>query len=207
MGWAGPLIRQDLRSGWGSQLYCVDASERGLGVCAAEATVDECQKLGRYNERWRYRSKTTCNARSYVIEEQAEANLGILQHGDPLADDGDIANGKSFVQVPFSSVNRSWLMVGRHRWNYEESIPVYEARAILHAVRHIMRHVHNFGCRHVILSDSMTAILCFSKGRAHAHRLRRVVQQVSAYLLATGSNLVVRWIPSEWNASPRRLEC
>ena len=45
----------------------------------------------------------------------------------------------------------------------------------------------------------MTAILAYSKGRAHSHRLRRVVQQTSAYVLASGSNVYVRWVPSEWN--------
>ena len=78
-------------------------------------------------------------------------------------------------------------------------MPVYEARATLYAVRHQLRKVGNHGKRHLVLSDSMTATLAFSKGRAHGHRLRRVVQQTSAYLLATGSNLVVRWVPSEWN--------
>ena len=58
-----------------------------------------------------------------------------------------------------------------------------------------------FDKRHVILSDSMTAACAFSRGRAHTWELRRVCQQFGALCLATGAQVTVRWIPSEWNPS------
>ena len=86
------------------------------------------------------------------------------------------------------------------------AMPVLEARASLFAVRRLMRKVDNLGKRHLILTDSLTAACAFSKGRSQSHRMRTVVQRVSALLLAGGSSLVCRWLPSEWNPadSPSR---
>ena len=196
--WDGiaPLVVQDLRSPWVPQISAVDASEWGLGVCVGEVSVDECRELGRYNERWRFRLKNASRARAFILaDDQFQGEPCVAVEADFTID--DVIN--NFETVPFPIVKRTWQVVGRHRWQYAESMPVYEARATLHAVRHQLRKVSNHGKRHLVLSDSMTATLAFSKGRAHAHRLRRVVQQTSSYLLATGSNLVVRWVPSEWN--------
>ena len=196
--WDGiaPLVVQDLRSPWVPQISAVDASEWGLGVCVGEVSEDECRELGRYNERWRFRLKNASRARAFILaDDQFQGEPCVAVEADFTID--DVIN--NFETVPFPIVKRTWQVVGRHRWQYAESMPVYEARATLHAVRHQLRKVSNHGKRHLVLSDSMTATLAFSKGRAHAHRLRRVVQQTSSYLLATGSNLVVRWVPSEWN--------
>ena len=195
--WDGlaPLIFQNLRSPWGDQLCSVDASEWGLGVCTSEIGESVASSLSRYNERWRFRSGAASRARTFISEENSFGAETFALDEEPM----EIVPAETFSSVPFEVVNRSWKVVGRHRWQHVETMPVYEARSTLHAVRHLMRNSENFGKRHVVLSDSMTAILAYSKGRAHAHRLRRVVQQTSAYVLATGSNVYVRWIPSEWN--------
>jgi hypothetical protein len=90
-------------------------------------------------------------------------------------------------------------VVGRHKWFREDTMPAYEARSTLQAVRHYFRKVTNFGHRFNVLTDSMTAAIAFDKGRASGHKLRRVVQQVAAYTLVRGSGLRCRLVPSEWN--------
>lgn len=82
-------------------------------------------------------------------------------------------------------------------------MPVYEALATLHAVKHFLRNTDNHGHRLLVLTDSMTAALSYDKGRAHSHRLRRVLEQFSALALATGLSVRTRWIPSEWNPADR----
>ena len=194
--WDGlsPLISQNLRSPWGDQVCSVGASEWGLGVCVAGIEERVASSLSRYNERWRFRAGRANKARAFV-EEETRSKLQVYAiDEEPLNQEGG-----EFQTVPFYVVDREWRVVGRHQWKYLETMPVYEARSTLHAVRRLMRNSDNFGKRHIILSDSMTAILAYSKGRAHSHRLRRVVQQTSAYVLASGSNVYVRWVPSEWN--------
>ena len=195
--WDGlsPLILQNLRSAWGRQICSVDASEWGLGVCVAEIEDGVASSLSRYNERWRFRAGRANRARAFVEEEARSKLQWYAVDEEPV---GKVEGG-DFQSVPFEVVDREWTVVGRHRWKYLETMPVYEARSTLHAVRHLLRNSENFGKRHVVLSDSMTAILAYSKGRAHTHRLRRVAQQTSAYVLASGSNVYVRWVPSEWN--------
>lgn len=105
----------------------------------------------------------------------------------------------SFSNVPFSAVNRKWQTVGKHRWKGHGTLPVFEARAALHAVKHTLRSTENFGKKHLILSDSMTATCAISRGRAQSFGLRRVCAQIGALALVSNSSFHLRWIPGEWN--------
>ena len=78
-----------------------------------------------------------------------------------------------------------------------------EARATLFAVKHMARSSSSFGKKHLIFSDSMTAVASISRGRAHARGLRRVVQQISALCLCLRISIHTRWCASEWNPSRR----
>ena len=53
--------------------------------------------------------------------------------------------------------------------------------------------------KHLVLTDSMSAILAFSKGRSSSGAMNRVCRQLSALLFATGMRFAVRWVPSELN--------
>lgn len=78
-------------------------------------------------------------------------------------------------------------------------MPVLEARASLFAVKHALRRHEGFHRRHLVLSDSISAICALDRGRGKSFGLRRVTQQVGALLLGSGSSCSFRWIPSEWN--------
>lgn len=78
-------------------------------------------------------------------------------------------------------------------------MPVLEARASLFAVKHALRRHEGFHRRHLVLSDSISAICALDRGRGKSFGLRRVTQQVEALLLGSGSSCSFRWIPSEWN--------
>ena len=80
-------------------------------------------------------------------------------------------------------------------------MPVLEARASLFAVKHALRRHDGFHRRHLVLSDSISAICALDRGRGKSFGLRRVIQQVGALLLGSGSSCCFRWIPSEWNAA------
>ena len=104
-----------------------------------------------------------------------------------------------FTDLQRDMYNRSWKVVGRFRWRRKQSMPVLEARASLYAVKHKLRSVSNFGKKHLILSDSMSAVCGFAKGRSSSFQMRRVNQQVAALALVSNSVFWVRWLPSEAN--------
>ena len=173
------LIYSNMRRCWSSTVYAVDASEWGLGVTTSEFATSEVRTLGSFLERWRFKDEAARNPRA-IARASDEAVFG----GAGIADQAMDTN--TFQIVGFWAVDRDWQVVGRSKWAQQESTPVYEARASLFAVKHALRNVTNFGKRHVVLTDSLTASVALDKGRAHGHRLRRVVQQVSALCLCSG---------------------
>ena len=190
------LIYSNMRSCWSNTVYAVDASEWGLGVTTSEFRNSEVQTLGTFLERWRFKDEAARNPRAF-----ARASDDAVFGGVGIADQA--MDKHTFETVGFWAVDRSWQVVGWSKWLQHESMPVYEARASLFAVKHALRRVSNFGKRHLVLTDSLTASVALDKGRAHGHRLRRVVQQVSALCLCSGCIVRSRWIPSEWNPADK----
>eukprot|EP00959_Pyramimonas_sp_CCMP1952_P422123 8842950-Pyramimonas_sp.AAC.1 len=58
-------------------------------------------------------------------------------------------------------------------------------RAILHALRHALRNVQNFGQRIAVLRDALVAACAVSKGRSDSRATLKVAQSVAALCLAT----------------------
>ena len=104
-----------------------------------------------------------------------------------------------FKQLPFKAVDRNWKVVGRYKWKRVEPIPVLEARASLFAVKHALRSQSAFNKRHLVLSDSISAVCALERGRGKSFSMRRVTQQVCALTLASNTSFCYRWLPSEWN--------
>ena len=204
--WDGisPLIFVNLRAPWSTTLYSVDASDWGMGVTTSNITRDEASMLGKYTERWRFKDPLAKNPRRHALAAQA---VGATAEGREQAETWAVFGvpelASKFQAVGFEFVDRSWKLVGRHRWLREESMPVFEARATQYAVRHSLRTVGNQQTRFVILTDSMTAAVSFDKGRSQGFRLRRVLQQTAALCLGSGLCFRSRWIPSEWNPADR----
>ena len=220
--WDGisPLITQDLSAPWCEKLQAVDASEWGLGVCETDAAQVEVEQLSRFSERWRFRGPESSGARASIIAAHStvccgsaafsfsrgmkDSDFSAPSPGGLNLDEEDevslvLPQPNSFVGVGFSTVARPWRVVGRYKWKKRESMPVFEARSTLHAVKHALRRVGSQRMRHIVLTDSMTAALAFTKGRTKGQKLRNVVQKVASLSLATGSTFFPRWIPSEWN--------
>ena len=150
------------------------------------------QQLGRFVERWRFKEDGCNNPHTFV---QVEGEL----EGVHRAQDEEPNPALKFKGAPFTAVDRQWQVVGRKRWQREETMPVYEARATQYAVRHILRNQKNFGKKFIVLTDSVTAAVSFDEGRAESFRLQRVVQQTAALCLGSGTLFRCPWVPSEWN--------
>lgn len=189
-----PLIVQDLRSEWCEQICAVDASEWGLGVVESTMDISTIKELRSFNERWRFKNPEFSNARLVVAQEEEKVKWQdkVDEEFPPFK-----TNPTKFKNVKFRHVTRDWKLVGRYRWKQVEAMPVLEAKANLYAVRHALRRVSGHRKRHLVLTDSMTAALAIGKGRSASWKMRATVQKISALLLATGSSLQCRWIPSE----------
>ena len=199
--WDGicPLIVQNLQTPWSEKILSVDASEWGLGVCEADTSSTSNRELGSFSERWRFRDSKSSLARNFTFMEDEKIRGAIDLDG--AFEEEEVEGVDHFSSVGYNIVDRPWTVVGRYQRRKQESMPVLEARSTLHAVKHILRSSGRHRQRHVVLTDSMTAALAFSKGRAKTQLLRNVVQRVSALCLSTGSTVFLRWIPSEWNPS------
>ena len=139
----------------------------GVRVCESESSLELNRELGRYSERWRFKDPKASSARAFTFDEDENVR-GLVSLQDERSDEGgEFSDSSSFGAVGFTVVNRAWHTVGRNQWKKKESMPVLECRATLHAVKHVLRSIGNHRQRHLILTDSMTAALAVSKGRAH----------------------------------------
>ena len=81
------------------------------------------------------------NPRQQVLVEQHE--VGIFHSHNSDVDEGSGFSALMIIIVfskfLFDAVNREWKTVGRHKWKQSATLPVYEARASLFAVRHVLR--------------------------------------------------------------------
>ena len=127
------------------------------------------------------------------------ADCGSQQGGTAAKVVGEKAKRETIDPIGFDTVQRTWTIVGRNKWNRRESIPVLEGRAVVHGVKHLLRNVGNFNKKHLILSDSLTAVCALDKGRGRAFKMRRVTQQVGALCLVANVGMHYHWLPSEWN--------
>ena len=207
-----PLIWRDLSLPWGTEVTAIDASIWGLGATTAVFPVEEVAEYGRFSERWRFESESLSKLRAtaFGVDVTSDSDEACAVQWAASQDEARsglkpirVVEGKSdeqvFKQLPFEAVDRFWKVVGRHKWRRVEAIPVLEARASLYAVKHALRSQEGFGKRHLVLSDSISAVCSLDRGRGKSFGMRRVTQQVCALTLASNTVFGYRWLPSEWN--------
>ena len=192
------LVKRDLAAPWSSRVHATDASMWGRGVVAAERQVEEIKKLGRRNDRWRFKP--------------GEEN--IVTKGE-LANEGDCIDAETlelvapcllekvgvgdYMEVPLDFIGEDWKQIDGSKWDRVESIPILEGRAVVWLLQHLARSQKNLGKKHLVLSDSMSVTLALTKGRSSSSPMNRICRQVAALSFASGMHLHLRWIPSELN--------
>lgn len=91
---------------------------------------------------------------------------------------------------------KSWDFVFASHMKFPEAITVLELRAIFAALRHKLRLRASFGKMHLHFSDNLSG-----KGRSSFFPMLRAFRRLRALLIAANCQLLVRWIPSEWNVA------
>ena len=99
--------------------------------------------------------------------------------------------------------SRDWTVAWSSPWKYKANILETEAHALNCTVEHLLRANRNIGKHVVCLVDNLPAALFATKGRGKSHLLKGPLRKIASLLLATGSRLHVRWIPSELNIADR----
>ncbi|CAK0873437.1 unnamed protein product [Prorocentrum cordatum] len=95
-----PLAHSDLRARWLGRVLRADASERGRGVCEREMSNDVAERMGRIQERWRFRDPSARAPREQLIEplEPLEA----LVYSEPPSK-GHVCSAPSCIQEPIET--------------------------------------------------------------------------------------------------------
>ena len=107
-----------------------------------------------------------------------------------------------FSEIPSAMCDFSeWRLVWCARLEGDVPSHVLEAHAMQATVKHLARTISNHTREHLLLGDSMLAVLASDKGRSSDPRMNRSLRHIAAHVLATGIRIRVRWIPSERNPS------
>jgi hypothetical protein len=101
---------------------------------------------------------------------------------------------------PIGALPRAlWRTIVSSEWSIAEHINVLELRAVGTAVRWMASRPVSSGRRVLLLSDSQVVVGAVSKGRSSSRDLLVCLRVLCAWLLATGLQLVVRWVASADN--------
>ena len=109
---------------------------------------------------------------------------------------------RAFDDVPVTVWDRpGWVTAHASRVMGTHNILALEGEALHRAFKHALRSLRSHGRRVLFLVDNLPLAMAAAKGRAKSPLLTRVLLKISALSLACGTRMVVRWIPSEFNAA------
>ena len=172
-----PLIFFDLRLLWDPLVHCTDASPSGVGCVTKQFDTGLVRRAGRINERWRF-----------------------SRHRESCAPRLDAAASASRFSLPKEIAAPGWSIILSAKWSDPPKHLVEgEGRGLMFAVKHSLRSGSSFGKRHLLLSDSLTNVLAFGKGRSSRDGVATSARAFAAHSLATGARFYLRRLPSEAN--------
>ena len=86
-------------------------------------------------------------------------------------------------------------------WQSAEDILILEARVLVKAIQRLAKTRLGACVRQLFLCDNMSVVLAFERCRSSSFGLLVQIRKFQAYVLASGIQVSVRWIPSELNES------
>ena len=173
-----PLMWVSLDAAVADVVVTSDASSSGMGVVYASVARADVEPLVLVS---------SGSARS--VEQRVPA-LPLLDHGDERG-------------LPLSLARARWRTAVSSPWrNTLSHINVLEAVACRTALRWLLsRPAYAFGSRVLFLGDSLVVTGALAKGRSSSFALLAQLRRIAALLIATGTQMVARWVPSHLNPS------
>ncbi|CAK8988362.1 unnamed protein product, partial [Durusdinium trenchii] len=207
------LLSQDWWRQWNRNVTSSDSSLGGFGCCHAWWPKTVVAKVGRVQERSRFKRSAGHSARESALTAAGfhydGAAWGRVDHvtAKRLCELGWEVDS-SFEEVPARFLGRSfWTPRFWGKWKHAEPIGVLEARTVLKCIKRLALTRFGHDLRHLHLCDNLGVVLCFERSRSKSFKLLRILREFSAYCLARNIHVAVRWIPSELNISdePSRI--
>ncbi|CAL1154679.1 unnamed protein product [Cladocopium goreaui] len=205
--WAANLLKlcqADLKKTWSRQVTSSDASLSGIAVCKRDMEPAEQSIIGGIKEHWRYKSRIPVNPREAALSPlDPFSNPETVKPSEVQKQDPFELN-EVFPEVPKKHLQKDlWHDVFAVHMTHPEHISLLEGRGVVAALRHKFRSSFEFNRKHLHFSDNLAVALLAARGRSNNFQMLRVSRRIAALLLATGSWLSVRWIPSEYNVADR----
>lgn len=114
---------------------------------------------------------------------------------------GEVLNARAFPRQSVSASWWKWKHGFRVKWKQKAHINVLELEAILLGIKFQISRLKVVDARIFQLSDSYVGLSVTSKGRSSSCQLTRVLNMISAHLLAFGLHLIMGHIDSAENPS------
>ena len=188
-----------LNLSWSCNVFGSDASMSGVGVGRSEWSMESARGAGRRDERWRFRCVQQGGHRRRAL-----AAAGLSYAWDPGGCEAAWEEVPEFPDVPFSLLGEeSWTDLFKYRVDGSVPIHAFEAAGMLSVTKHLSRCSRSGGLRYLALSDNMSAVLGWQKGRCRDFRLLKCLRKHASLCLACDLWIHYRWIPSELNPLDR----
>ena len=194
--WARPRLSGVLAS---------DASLSGYAVTQSFWNPSDVASVGRVPRR--------CRCRAVPARRHAFESTGLRAcFGRPFSLDPELAKiiaserwetDPHFPEVHILS-SHSWKKVIADRWFFDDDILRLEALALVKAAERSAHSQRVHDRKILSLSDDISVVLCFNRGRSHNFRLLTHIKRFASVCLARNIRISIRWIPSEFNSSDSR---
>ena len=199
----GPFFKADWRLPWSPTVVVSDACLSGIGVCYSRWDAAVVKRVGEISERWRYRATTeSTKARSHALKgaDPFEDVRTVRAVEAPTSDDAErFELNRDFPEVPLELLGGDWKCSHAFPVRKAEHVSLLEARGVISGVRHKLRSIDNFHCRHLCLGDNLGVELMLTKGRASTFPMLLCCRRLFCLTAVSGSVCYHRWVASELN--------
>ena len=114
---------------------------------------------------------------------------------------GEAMNSRTYPRQSVAAAWWSWEHVFRKTWAQKSHINVLELETILLGLKYQITRLHASNMRVFQVTDSYVGMSIVAKGRTSSRQLTRVLNQISAHLLAFGLQMILGHIESSENPS------
>ncbi len=133
-----------------------------------------------------------------VSSDASESGLGVAAAVCECPPDGLDSAAAAEQAIKIAAESR-WSTIVSARWHDSEHINVLELRALTSSIKWVCSHPNAMGLRVWLLCDSSVVVGAVSKGRSSSQPVLRRLRHLAAWLLASGLQPRVTWIPSASN--------
>ena len=155
--------------------------------------------------------RNLCYGSSAVDSQLSDAGMSLMNRlllrrtnhtgSDVRVVSGELFNNKAFPRHSVSASWWSWSKGYSTQWKQRSHINVLELEALLLGVKFQIHRFKAQDMRIFQLTDSYICMSVTSKGRSSSKQLQRVLNKLSAHLLAHGLQLIVAHVDSRENPS------